>query len=84
MAYRHYVLVLAVIAGLLAGSSVAWPSDTFDLPGGATIEMVWIEPGTFMMGTTEEQEQLLRSKGLWDDGFEDEQPAHEVTISHGF
>ena len=44
---------------------------------------VWIEPGTFVMGTTEEQEQLLRDKKWWRYGG-DEQPAHEVTISQGF
>ena len=48
------------------------------------MEMVWIEPGTFTMGTTEEQEQLLRDKGLWIDWYENEKPAHEVTISRGF
>jgi formylglycine-generating enzyme required for sulfatase activity len=57
---------------------------TMTLPGGATIEMVWIPPGTFLMGTTEEQEQLLRNKGLWYDWFENEHPAHEVTITTGF
>ena len=32
---------------------------TVDLPGGATMEFVWVEPGTFVMGTSEEQQQLL-------------------------
>jgi len=50
----------------------------------ADMEFVWIDPGTFMMGTPEEQEQLLRNKGLWDVWFRSEQPAHEVTISKGF
>ena len=69
----------------------AWASEgsaneeiTVELPGGATMEMVWIEPGTFLMGTTEEQEQLMRDKGLWDDFSENEHPAHEVTLSQGF
>jgi formylglycine-generating enzyme required for sulfatase activity len=57
---------------------------TATLPGGATVDFLWIEPGTFTMGTTEEQEQLLRSKGLWGDWFENEHPAHQVTISKGF
>ena len=57
---------------------------TFELPGGATMEFVWIEPGTFVMGTTDEQESLLRSKDLWESRFENEHPAHEVTISQGF
>lgn len=57
---------------------------TASLPNGTQMEFVWIEPGTFVMGTTEGQEQLLRDKGLWDSSFEREQPAHQVTISKGF
>ena len=34
-------------------------THTFTLPGGATMEMVWIPPGTFMMGTTEKQKQWM-------------------------
>jgi formylglycine-generating enzyme required for sulfatase activity len=68
---------------------VPWPPPgevaTFTLPGGATMEMVWIEPGTFMMGTTEEQKQLMISQGIsWWDWLENELPAHEVTITRGF
>ncbi|MYC12573.1 MAG: SUMF1/EgtB/PvdO family nonheme iron enzyme [Gemmatimonadetes bacterium] len=47
------------------------PTHYFPLPGGASLEMIWIEPGTFHMGSLE---------GLWDD----EGPVHEVTISQGF
>jgi len=57
---------------------------TVELPGEVMMEFVWIEPGTFTMGTTEEQEQSLRSDGLWTDWYENEHPAHEVTISRGF
>lgn len=58
---------------------------TETLPGGAIMEFVWIAPGTFVMGTTEEQGQLLQSKEFPEEwSFEDEQPAHEVTISKGF
>ena len=48
----------------------------FRLPGGAEIEMVWIEPGTFMMGADR----------YWDRKkmFEDALPRHEVAISRGF
>lgn len=55
-----------------------------ELPGGATMEMVWVEPGTFTMGTTEEQESAMRSKEVWSDWSENEQPAHEVRTSRGF
>ena len=44
------------------------------LPGGAKLEMVWIQPGRFMMGspTTEPERD------------DDEGPQHEVTITKGF
>ena len=56
---------------------VPWPSNgdtTVSLPGGATMEMVWIEPGTFTMGSPSSE------PGRGDD----ESPQHEVTISRGF
>ena len=62
----------------------AGEQQTAELPGGVTIEFVWIEPGTFIMGMTAEQEVLLREKGEWFEWFENEFPAHEVTISKGF
>jgi len=48
----------------------------FRLLGGAEIEMVWIEPGTFMMGAG-------RREGIGYDA-ERARPQHEVTISRGF
>ena len=80
----RYLMVFALIMLLVPWTVSANPERTFVLPGDAEIEMVWIEPGTFTMGTTEEQEQLLRSKGMWQDFWETEQPAHEVTITQGF
>jgi formylglycine-generating enzyme required for sulfatase activity len=56
------------------------PSDTLgqdltvDLPGGATMEFVWVDPGTFVMGSPETE--VGRS--------DDQTPQHEVTISQGF
>jgi len=47
---------------------------TVMLPGGATMEFVWIEPGTFIMGSPETEEGRYVPKG----------PRHEVTISNGF
>ncbi|MBT4504747.1 MAG: formylglycine-generating enzyme family protein [Gemmatimonadetes bacterium] len=44
-----------------------------ELPGGATMEFVWIEPGTFTRGSPGPETYL--------DG---EAPQHEVTISRGF
>ena len=80
-----YLMVFALIILLVPGTGSANPEMTFVLPGDAEIEMVWIEPGTFTMGTTEEQEQWLQSKGMWGDwGDTAEQPAHQVSISRGF
>ncbi len=45
----------------------------FALLGGAELEMVWIEPGTFMMGSPESE-----------NGREDNEIQHKVTISEGF
>ena len=44
------------------------------LPGGATMEFVWIEPGTFMMGSPDTDEMA----------YDWEKPQHEVTLSRGF
>ena len=47
---------------------------TVHLPGGATMEMVWIEPGTFVMGSPEDEPGRYGHEG----------PQHEVTITQGF
>ena len=47
---------------------------TVDLPGGASMDFVWIEPGTFLMGSPD-----------WDGmAYDYEKPQHVVTISRGF
>jgi len=53
--------------------SVALQSGEFHLSG-VSIDMVWIEPGSFIMGSP------VREEGR---GY-DEEPQHEVTISQGF
>ena len=45
----------------------------FTLPGGAKIEMIWCEPGTFMMGSP------VTEVGRFDD-----EPIHPVTLTKGF
>jgi len=77
----HNLVLLASMAVSLASAN---PETTFALPGGAEIEMVWIEPGTFVMGLTEAQEETLQSKGIWGDWFENEHPVHSVTITQGY
>jgi formylglycine-generating enzyme required for sulfatase activity len=59
---------------LWLGTGYANQEISVDLPGGATMEMVWIEPGTFMMGSP--AGEVGRSP--------DEGPQHQVTLSKGF
>lgn len=44
------------------------------LPGGTKLDLVWLDPGTFMMGASP------RDPNVW----EWERPQHRVTISQGF
>ena len=44
------------------------------LPDGTTIEFVWIEPGTFMMGAPGDEPGYQRNEG----------PQHQVTLSEGY
>ena len=55
-----------------------------NLPGGATMDLVSVPSGTFTMGTTAEEQQLLQNRGLWQSWMVRGQPAHQVTISKGF
>ena len=54
----------------VSGGVSSGESRTFMLPGGGAMEMVWIEPGVFQMGS--------------ENGGSDEYPVHEVKISRGF
>ena len=71
-------IVLLPITGAVSVNGIIGQTPgreaTFTLPGGATMEMVWIEPGTFTMGSPENEP----------DRESDEGPQHEVTISRGF
>ena len=66
--------LLAVWLCSWASAGYANEEITVDLPGGATMEMVWIESGTFTMGSPSSET----------DRDSDEGPQHEVTISQGF
>jgi formylglycine-generating enzyme required for sulfatase activity len=63
------VLVALVITGL-GCRRAAGSERTVDLGNDVEMEFVWIESGTFTMGSTE--------------GHPDESPPHEVTISRGY
>lgn len=59
---------------LAARSGYGNPEVVFDLPNGATMAMVWIEPGSFVMGSPDVEEGRDPTEG----------PQHEVTIGRGF
>ena len=67
---------ILMIALLLTWVSAGNANDetTVELPGGATMDFVWIEPGTFMMGSPESEPWRYDGEG----------PRHPVTISRGF
>jgi len=69
-------LAWVIVFGLFGCGSkdIAAESATFTLPGGATMEMVWIAPGTFTMGSSPPHSG----------GGDDEGPPHLVTIRQGF
>ncbi len=48
-------------------------SKTFTLPGGVKMEMVYVEPGTFMMGSPESEE-----------GRDENEKQHRVTLTEGY
>ena len=55
-------------------SSGGGGTTSFSLPNGVSMEFVWIEPGTFTMGSPDSDSY----------GQSYEKPQHEVTISQGF
>jgi len=50
------------------------------------MELVWLEPGSFVMGQDGPQtdHQLQKHPEKFDDADSDEKPAHQVTLSQGF
>ena len=63
-------VLLLMAPGLCSGNDVT----QVDLPGGLTMAFVWIQPGSFMMGSADSDNMRLSS----------EVPQHEVTITRGF
>lgn len=56
-----------------AASRKSGATKTITLPGGVTMEMIWCEPGSFMMGSP------VAEEGRFDD-----EPLHPVTLTKGF
>ena len=73
---------MLLLVSLMAGLAEANPEKTFILPGGAEIEMVWIEPGTFVMGSDVWYDAELH--GQTTVNRPDPRPAHQVTLTKGF
>ena len=75
--HRFFVMLYLSLCGAIYAdtSNVTQnKSETFMLPGDIPLEMVWIAPGTFLMGRYPgEQHSLGR-----------EAPQHQVTLSQGF
>ena len=67
-------LILANRAEAQIAPRVANPEITVDLPGGATMDFVWIEPGTLLMGAPDSDRYAAPAQ----------KPQHEVTITRGF
>lgn len=80
MPCSHIVAVATAILASVAGASAevseaaAGTEITVTLPGGAVMEMVWIPPGTFLMG----------SPGADSTASEMDKPQHQVTLTRGF
>ncbi len=55
-------------------STGAGDDETVMLPGNIPLQMLWIEPGDFMMGRYPDEQ----------DSYEWEDPQHQVVITHGF
>ena len=58
---------------MASGVRMSGATKIITLPGGAKMEMIWCEPGTFMMGSP------LAERGRFDD-----EPLHPVTLTKGF
>lgn len=71
-----YIFLAASILFCVSGSADAEPAKEMSvkLPGGSTMKMVWVNPGTFIMGSPYDEESRE----------ENESQQHEVNISKGF
>jgi formylglycine-generating enzyme required for sulfatase activity len=62
-----------------------WKTRTITLPGSEVeMELVYIPPGTFMMGSTPEEVQDAVEQGVENKHVQHEMPRHQVTIEKGF
>ena len=62
------------VGGQVGQTGGGGSTNSFTLPGGVSIEMVWVEPGTFQMGSPSSEPRRDSDEG----------PVHGVTINQGF
>ena len=96
-----HVAHMALLAVLLANRTEGQTQQiTIELPGGVSLSMVWIEPGSFRMGDLDEFEEdpdEVEERDELDEFFDveeeqsendprvaDQLPEHTITISSGF
>jgi formylglycine-generating enzyme required for sulfatase activity len=70
---KSYSTLLATLSLFLSQALYANQEIIVEMPGGATMNFVWIEPGTFMMGSPESES-----------GRDSDEIQHQVTITQGF
>lgn len=71
---RRSYLLTGLLALLVVSSASSRENIEVPLPGGERMRFVWIEPGSFLMGTPEDEEMVKPF----------EIPQHPVTIERGF
>jgi len=62
----------------------AGQEKTVDLGGGIKLDLVWIPPGNFMMGSTVTPDKIASITGYPTGYYECEHPCHRVHITKGF
>ena len=71
---RRWYLLTGLLGLLVVSEASSREDIEVPLPGGETMRFVWIEPGSFLMGSPEDEEM---AKAF-------EFPQHPVTIERGF
>ena len=81
-------IVLAVVAVFVAGceekDAPAQEQEEKAWENSLGMEFVWIEPGSFTMGSQLSPRQMAGKYGGVPESFDDQYPAHPVTVDSGF
>jgi len=72
--FTGIIMLALVLLTFVSTQPVNIHTNIFMLPGNVPLEMLWIPPGSFMMGSPEDEQGRM----------DNESPQHEVTISEGF